>query len=182
MTTLARTGTALLVIDVQNGVVGDAYDRDRIVANIATAVTKARTAGVPVVWIQHSDGDMPAGSPQWEYVSSLVRLPDEPLVPKEWGDSFEDTDLEQILADRDVGAVVVTGAASDACVRATLHGALVRGYDTRLVSDAHTTIDLTTWGGPPASQIIAFTNLYWEDSAAPGRTAGTVTTGDLSFT
>ncbi|HEY5230159.1 MAG TPA: isochorismatase family protein, partial [Galbitalea sp.] len=49
-----RPNTALLVIDVQNGVVGEAYDRDAVVANIATLVDKARAADVDVVWVQHN--------------------------------------------------------------------------------------------------------------------------------
>ena len=76
---------------------------------------------------------------------------------------------------------MVVGAQTDECVRSTLHGALVRGYDTILVSDAHTTGDLTAWGAPPPAQVIAHTNLYWTSTAAPGRTAGTVETGAVDF-
>ena len=74
------------------------------------------------------------------------------------------------------------GAQTDACVRSTLHGALVRGYDTLLVQDAHTTEDLTAWGAPPPEQIVAHTNLYWSQQAAPGRTAGTVAAEEVQFT
>lgn len=63
----------------------------------------------------------------------------------------------------------------------TLHGAFVRGYDTTLVGDAHTTEDLTAWGAPPPDQVIAHTNLYWTDQTPPGRTAGTVKTTDLDL-
>ena len=58
MTTLDnRPNTALLVIDVQNGVVGEAHERDKVGATIGTLVEKARSAGVEVVWAQHnSDG------------------------------------------------------------------------------------------------------------------------------
>jgi hypothetical protein len=76
---------------------------------------------------------------------------------------------------------MVVGAQTDACIRSTLHGALVRGYDATLVSDAHTTEDLTQWGAPPPEQVIAHTNLYWGEQTAPGRTAGTVATADVEF-
>jgi hypothetical protein len=102
-------------------------------------------------------------------------------VEKSYGDSFEDTDLEAVLSDLAVGRLVVVGAQTDACIRSTLHGALVRGYDTTLVSDAHTTEDLTSWGAPPPGQVIAHTNLYWTSQTAPGRTAGTVGTKDVEF-
>ena len=106
---------------------------------------------------------------------------DEAIVEKHYGDSFEDTSLESVLSDRGVGALVVAGAQTDACIRATLHGALVRGYDALLVSDAHTTVDETAWGAPPPDQVISHTNLYWSYTTAPGRSAGTVETKDVDF-
>ena len=183
MTTLAnRPGTALLVIDVQNGVVAGAHERDAVVANIGGLVEKAREEEIPVVWVQHSDdGGLAKGSDGWRIVPELTPDDAEPLVEKIYGDSFEDTNLETVLAELGVGRLVVVGAQTDACVRSTLHGAFVRGYDATLVSDAHTTEDLTAWGAPPPGQVIAHTNLYWADQSAPGRAAGTVETKDVEF-
>lgn len=182
MTTLEnRPNTALLVIDVQNGVVGEAYDRDTVVANVGTVVDKARAAEVPVVWIQHSSDDLAQGSEQWEIVPELSPDASEPLIPKRYPDSFEETTLESVLGDLGVGSLVVVGAQTDECVRSTLHGALARGYDATLVSDAHTTEDLSAWGAPPPDRVIAHTNLYWGGHEAPGRTAGTVETKDVDF-
>jgi nicotinamidase-related amidase len=182
MTTLpGRPNTALLVIDVQNGVVTGAPDRDGVVANSNTLVGEARAQEVPVVWVQHSDDEMPRGSQAWDLVPELVPVDSEPLVHKRYGDSFEATDLESLLAEREVGRLIVTGAESDACIRATLHGAFTRGYDVTLVGDAHTTGDKTAWGAPPPEQVITHTNLYWQYHSAPGRTAGTVSTADVTF-
>lgn len=100
---------------------------------------------------------------------------------KRWGDAFEATDLEQVLAERRVGRLVVAGAQSDQCVRCTLHGALTRGYDALLVGDAHTTEDLSQWGGPPPETAISFTNFYWENTGAPGRETGVLTTASVTF-
>ena len=121
------------------------------------------------------------GSEAWQIVPELAPGAAEPLVEKHYGDSFEDTTLETVLSGLGVGRLVVVGAQTDACIRSTLHGALVRGYDATLVSDAHTTEDLTAWGAPPPDLVIAHTNLYWSDQTAPGRTAGTVTTADVDF-
>ena len=182
MTTLVdRPNTALLVIDVQNGVVAGAPNRDAVVANIQALVGRARAAGVPVVWGQHSDDGLVAGSEAWQLVPELERRGQEPLVAKHYGDSFEATDLEQHLAGLAVGRVVVAGAQTDACVRSTLHGAFVRGYDVTLVTDAHTTEDLTQWGAPPPEAVIAHTNLYWSFQSAPGRTASTAATDEVDF-
>ena len=182
MTTLEnRPNTALLVIDVQNGVVGGAHERDAVVANVGRLVEKARREQVPVVWVQHSDEQLMKGTDDWRIVPELAPSDAEPLVEKNFGDSFEDTNLEAVLSDLEVGRLVVVGAQTDACIRSTLHGALVRGYDTTLVSDAHTTEDQTPWGAPPPDRVIAHTNLYWTYQTAPGRTAGTVQTNDVDF-
>ena len=182
MTTLDnRSRTALLVIDVQNDVVAGAHERDAVVGRIRELVDRARSEDVPVVWVQHSDDELAHGSEGWRIVPELAPDPAEPRVEKSYGDSFEDTRLEEVLAGLEVGRLLVTGAQTDACIRSTLHGALVRGYDTTLVSDAHTTEDQSQWGAPGPGDVIAHTNLYWTYQTAPGRTAGTVPAGEVSF-
>ncbi len=176
-----RPNTALLVVDVQNGVVETAHQRDAVIANIGRLVTKARRENVPVIWIQHCDENLAKGSAAWQIVPALNPAAGEPCVEKHYGDSFEDTLLEKLLAELGVSRLLVTGAQTDACIRSTLHGALVRGYDTLLVGDAHTTEDLTQWGAPPPEQVIAHTNLYWSFQTAPGRKAGTVAIEDVDF-
>jgi nicotinamidase-related amidase len=177
MSTLTdRPNTALVVVDVQNGVVADAHDRGQVVGNIATLVDRARSQGTPVVWVVHNSDDLPRDSEPWQLVPELAVAGEEPVVHKRYGDSFEDTDLEDVLAGLGVGHLVVSGAQSDACIRSTLHGALVRGYDTTLVADAHTTEDLSAYGAPTPDLVIAHTNLYWTHQSAPGRAAGTITT------
>jgi len=182
MTTLQnRPNTALLVIDVQAGVVAGNHERDTVVANVATLVDKARDEHVPVVWVQHNDDELQRGSDGWQLVPELKRDDAEPLVEKSYGDAFEDTNLEDTLSDLSVGRLIVAGAQTDMCIRSTLHGALARGYDATLVSDAHTTEDQTEWGAPPPDMVIAHTNLYWKYQTAPGRTAGTVETNAVDF-
>ena len=182
MTTLEnRPNTALLVVDVQNGVLEGTHERDAIVANVGRLVEKARRSQVPVVWVQHSDEQLGRESDEWRIVPELSPGAAEPLVEKNYADSFEDTTLETVLSGLGVGRLVVAGAQTDECIRSTLHGAFVRGYDATLVSDAHTTEDQTAWGAPPPDQVIAHTNLYWTYHTAPGRTAGTVETKDVHF-
>jgi nicotinamidase-related amidase len=176
-----RPNTSLLVVDVQNGVVKGAHERNAVVANVGMLVEKARRERVSVVWVQHSDEQLARGSDDWRIVPELTPGGTEPLIEKNYGDSFEDTTLETLLSGLGVGRLVVVGAQTDACIRSTLHGAFVRGYDVTLVSDAHTTDDRTAWGAPTPHQIIAHTNLYWRYQTAPGRTAGTVETKDVDF-
>jgi nicotinamidase-related amidase len=176
-----RPHTALLVVDVQNTVVEGNHDRDAVVARVGSLVEKARRERVPVVWVQHFDENIVRGSDDWRIVPELTPGDAEPLVEKSYGDAFEDTALETVLSGLGVGRLVVVGAQTDACIRSTLHGALARGYDATLVSDAHTTEDQSAWGAPPPDQVIAHTNLYWTYQTAPGRTAGTVQTAEVDF-
>jgi len=182
MTTLKnRPNTALLVVDVQNGVVARAHERDAVVLNIGRLVARARQESVPIVWVQHTESHLPRGSDAWRIVPELAPGDTDPRIEKSYGDAFEATGLEALLADLGVGRLVVVGAQTDQCIRATLHGAFVRGYDALLVSDAHTTEDATAWGAPAPQQVIAHTNLYWTHESAPGRSAGTVATDNVDF-
>ena len=182
MTTLSdRPNTAVVVIDVQNDVVANAHQRDEVIANIQQLVERARSEGVPVVWVQHADKELVPGTDGWQYVPELQQLEGEPVVHKRYGDSFEDTTLEDELAQRAVGRLIVAGAQTDACIRSTVHGAFTRGYDTTLVGDAHTTEDFSEHGLPTPDKLIAHINAYWRWQDAPGRTAAVVTTDEVSF-
>jgi nicotinamidase-related amidase len=182
MTTLnERPGSALVVIDVQNDVMAGSHERDAVVTNIATLVDKARSEEVPVIWVQHSSEGMPIDSEGWQYVPELKLGESEPVVHKRYADAFEETDFESVLADRKIGRLVIAGAQTDECIRSTLHGAIVRGYDALLVSDAHTTEDQSEWGAPTPDKVIAHTNLYWTYHTAPGRQAGTAPTSEVNL-
>jgi len=182
MTTLDnRPGTALLVVDVQNAVVAGTHQRDAVVTAIAGLVDRAREQDVPVVWVQHNSDNLPRGGDGWQIVPELSRADGEPLVEKSYADSFEETTLEKVLADHGVGRLFLAGAQTDECIRSTLHGAIARGYDAILVSDAHTTEDQSPWGAPTPDKVIAHTNLYWSNHRAPGRTAGTVEAAKVDF-
>ncbi|GAA1497618.1 isochorismatase family protein [Paeniglutamicibacter kerguelensis] len=176
-----RQNTALLVIDTQIDVVKDGYERDAVLGNIRALVDAARSAGTPVIWVQHSDPELKRGTPGWEIVPELDPRESEALVHKNYGDSFEATDLEAVLAAAEVGHLVVAGAESDACIRSTIHGAFTRGYDVTLVGDAHTAGDRSQWGAPPPEAVIAHMNLYWQFQSAPERTAAVAKTGDVAF-
>lgn len=178
-TLVGRDRSALLVIDVQNGVVENAHDRDGVVSRIAGLVDSARAQSVPVIWVQHHDHELASGSEAWRFVDDLQPRPGEPVVHKSYPDAFEETTLEAELAARDVSRVVITGAQTEWCIRSTLHGAIARGYDALLVSDGHTTEDSA--GSIPATAVIEMTNRYWMWHSAPGRSAGVATSAEVSL-
>lgn len=147
-----------------------------MVVNVASLVDRAQVADVPVV---HASDELPQGSEAWQYVPELKR--DEAVVHERYSDAFEDTDLEEVLAERRVGGLVVAGAQTDCCMLATLHGAAVRGYAATLVEDTHTTEDLTELGAAAPEKVIDHVNLYGANNySAPGRETGTVPSADVT--
>jgi len=86
----------LMVVDVQVGVMNEAWDAPRIIGNISRVVARARAEGVPVIWVQQDDEDLPKGTPQWQWVPELVPAEHEPLIHKRFNSSFEQTDLGMV--------------------------------------------------------------------------------------
>lgn len=130
----------LLVIDVQNGVVQNAYNRNAVVSNISKVIRKARDGSIPIVFVQHANADeLPENSAQWQIVNELDMGKEDYRITKRYNSAFEDTGLEKILENLSITEVIITGAATNWCIRATTFSALTKGYDLTLISDAHTT-------------------------------------------
>jgi nicotinamidase-related amidase len=183
MTTLiGRDKSALLVIDVQNGVVEGAYNLESVLKNINSAIDKARAEGVPVIWVQHSDEELVIDGDRWQIVPELVPLQGEPNVRKIYRSSFEATNLEEILAGLKVGHVYITGAQTNNCVRHTTHAAQERGYDVTVLSDAHTTSGYE-WDGHKvvAKDVVDEFNDNFFGDELPGRFSRASKTADLNF-
>ncbi len=177
-----RINSALLVIDVQVGVMAEAFERDSKIANMAKAIDKARAEGVPVIWVQHSDEELVLQSAEWEIVSELSPLPSETKVRKTFRSSFVETNLEDVLSSLGVSHLYVCGAETNNCVRHTCHTALEMGYDLTLISDAHTTTGFE-WDGyiVDAARVIDEQNTNFMGYSLPGRTARAVSVTELSF-
>ena len=177
-----RNNSALLVIDVQVGVMAEAFERESKIANMAKTIDKARAEGVPVIWVQHSDEELVLESAEWEIVSELSPLPSEPKVRKTFRSSFVETNLEDVLSSLGVSHVFICGAETNNCVRHTSHTALEMGYDLTLISDAHTTTGFE-WNGyiVDAARVIDEQNTNFMGYSLPGRTAQAVSVTELSF-
>lgn len=173
----------LLVVDVQNGVMSDAWDAPRVIGNLSRVVDRARKHDVPVIWVQHNSEELPQGSPQWQWVPELVPAEGETLIHKQFNSSFEQTALEENLARIGATHIALAGAATNWCIRATAYGALDRGYDLTLVKDAHTTgtMDLGDGTKIQASTMIDDLNIAMTWLSYPGRTNGTATAEEVDF-
>ncbi len=173
----------LMVVDVQVGVLKEAWDAPRIIGNVARAVERARAEDVPVLWVQHSDENLVFGSPQWQWVPELIPAVGEPLIHKHFNSSFEQTTLEEELARLGATHIVLAGAATNWCIRATAYGALERGYDLTLVKDAHTTETMVLDDGTriEASSVVQELNIAMTWVSYPGRTNTTAKAEEVQF-
>lgn len=172
--------TVVLVIDVQNAVVEDGYDSQAVVERIGKVVDAARTGGTPVVYVQHEDEWMTPGTEGWHIRAEVAPVVGEPIVAKRYPDSFVETSLAGTLEALGAGHLIITGAQSDACIRATSHRALIEGYDVTLVSDAHTT-SKREYGGVTvtAEQNVAQVNAAAPWITYPHTTSALATSDDI---
>lgn len=165
--------TALLVIDAQVSILDDsnAYRAPETLVRIADLLDRARTAGTPVIFIQH-DHDryepMMPGAPGWQIHPAVAPQPGETVVRKRAADAFFGTELRAKLDDRAVTRVVVTGCETQYCVDATVRRALSLDYDVVLAADGHTTSSFDDGGLTPA-QIIAHHNAVLANLPHPTR-------------
>lgn len=173
----------LLVVDVQVGVMSDAWNASQVIHNVARAVERARAQGVPVIWVQHSDEELVYGSPEWQWVPELARAEGEPLIHKRFNSAFEETTLSDQLAQFGASHIVLAGAATNWCIRATAYGALERGYDLTLVRDAHSTGSIEFKNGTriEAENIVQELNVGMSWVSYPGRKNAIATAEEVDF-
>jgi nicotinamidase-related amidase len=175
--------TVLVVVDVQVGVMRRAHDASQVIANIAGVVERARAQSVPVIWVQHAGDALPYGSEDWQWVPELTPADGEARVYKNFNSAFEQTWLEEMLAEQGTTHIVLAGAATNWCIRATAYGALDRGYDLTLVSDAHSTstIPLDDGSSIEAEDVIRDLNFAMQHLSYPDRGNWVVSAAELDF-
>jgi len=173
----------MMVVDVQVGVMAEAWQAPRVVDNIARVVERARAQGVPVIWVQHENPELQRDTPAWQWVAELVPADGDVRVHKRYNSAFEQTTLDDELARLGATHIVLAGAATNWCIRATAYGALDRGYDLTLVGDAHTTGDLDLGDGTVirAEAVIPDLNTAMNWLRYPGRGNRVATADAVDF-
>jgi nicotinamidase-related amidase len=173
----------LMVVDVQAGVMAECWDAQRVVGNIVALVGRARAQGIPVIWVRHSDAELVHGTPSWQWVPELVPAAGEASIEKHFNSAFEGTTLDDELARIGATQIVLAGAASNWCIRATAYAALDRGYDLTLVGDAHTTGTMQPDDGRAieAADIVRELNVVMTWVRYPGRRSAVAGAGAVDF-
>ena len=151
---------ALLMIDIQNAMFGPdeiCHQPERMLANAANLLARARAAGTPVYFVQHCEGEggFKPGSTGWQIHPKVAPSAAEPVIEKWACSSFYKTDLDQRLRAAGIDSLVVAGLQSEFCVDTACRVAQTLGYKVTLVADAHSTFDSNLLTAP---QIIAHTS------------------------
>jgi nicotinamidase-related amidase len=137
---------ALLVIDVQRALCTGpeaAFDIERVVDRINMVAAKARTACIPVIYVQHEEAEGPLkfGTDGWHLYERLEVKPEDIRIRKTAADSFHQTNLHTLLQEKSIDKAIICGLQSEFCVDSTVRSALAHGYQVVLVADAHSTVD-----------------------------------------
>jgi len=141
--TLDPANTALLVIDVQNGLFSrptPIYKEQQLLQNINSLSDQFANNGGTVFFIQHSNQKMlQKNSENWQFHPELNVGNDDPVIHKTHGNAFEDTKLKEELDARGIKNLVITGLVTNGCVKSTSIGGHDLGYRVVLVEDGHST-------------------------------------------
>ena len=133
--------TALLVIDVQQGLFTrptPIFHEKEFLGNLSILIARARRAGVPVIFIQHAnENTLVRDTPEWQLHPQIMPLPGEPIIHKLQGNAFLDTNLADVLREKQASHLVLCGLVTHGCVKSTCLGAVELGYRVTLVQDGH---------------------------------------------
>jgi len=150
---------AVIVIDLQTGMLDGVaepplHDADALIERARAVLEWARRTRRKVAFVRHDGpaGDSLApGAPGWPIWPALGQAEHEPTFAKSVGDAFSNVALGRWLADQGADEVVLLGAQTDACIAASVNGAIEAGLTVTVVADAHSTV---SWGDETVPQII----------------------------
>jgi nicotinamidase-related amidase len=142
--------SALLVIDVQDSFRLDearwaTRSNPALEDNVTRLIEAYRAAELPVIFILHQDEDelFRAGSPYVRLQPFLEPRADEPVLAKTTRNTFTSTNLADVLAERGVRRLAITGIQTEQCCETTARVAGDLGYDVDFITDATLTFPIT---------------------------------------
>jgi nicotinamidase-related amidase len=150
--------SALVLIDCQKTYTQGVMELEGVQAALdetAALLERARTAGIPIIHIQHSDGPGSLYDIEGEsgaIVEAVAPRGDEPVVVKQFPNSFVQTDLDERLKALDASNLVLAGFMTHMCVNSTARGAFSLGYAPTVVAAATATRSLA---GPDGQAVPA---------------------------
>jgi nicotinamidase-related amidase len=149
--------STLILIDCQNTYTQGVMELEGVqpaLDQAAELLDRARSAGIPVIHIQHSDGPGSLYDIEGEsgaIVASVAPRGDEPVVVKNYPNSFVQTELDGVLKTTDAKNLILAGFMTHMCVNSTARGAFNLGYAPTIVAAATATRSLPGVDGQPIS-------------------------------
>ena len=149
------TSTALLIMDVQEGVVGRFADDESYLPRLATAVRAARDAGIGIIYVTVAfrqgypevsrlnktfaaivgSGRFTGDDPGSRIHPAVAPAPGEVIVSKRRVSAFSGSDLDVVLRSGDTTSLVLAGIATSGVVLSTLRQAADLDYRLTVLAD-----------------------------------------------
>ena len=171
----SNSKTALLIVDVQNGVLGkegETYQGEKLLTNLEHLIEKARKAEAPVIYVQHNEpGQLDPNTFKWQIHERLAPKEDELKIQKHHPSSFHDTTLLDELRGLGVNKLVIGGLQTEWCIDATIRHAFSLGFDVTVVEDGHSTMGTSTL---PAEKVVEHHNRIFKGGFASLRKAADI--------
>lgn len=142
--------SALLVVDIQDSFKATASrwerrNNPRFEENVDRLIQAWRGAGLPVIFVLHTDPDpgFETTSPFFKLMDFLKPEPGEPVILKNTRNAFTSTNLQEMLREKGVERLVVTGISTEQCCETTTRVAADLGFDVDFVTEATRTFPIT---------------------------------------
>lgn len=139
------THTALLIVDIQNGIAaGKPYAFDEILANIKALLEKFRILKLPIIFIQHDDeagSELEPHTRGWEIVKEIAPNPGERVIRKRFNSAFRETALERELSEMEITTLIIVGMQTELCIDTTIRVAFEKGYEISIPEKTNTTVN-----------------------------------------
>jgi nicotinamidase-related amidase len=141
--------SALLVVDIQDSFKAtsrwELRNNPRFEENVDRLIQAWRGAGLPVIFVLHTDPDpgFETTSPFFKLMDFLKPKPGEPVILKNTRNAFTSTNLQEMLREKGVERLVVTGISTEQCCETTTRVAADLGFDVDFVTEATRTFPIT---------------------------------------
>ncbi|EJR54337.1 hypothetical protein IIM_02066 [Bacillus cereus VD107] len=138
---------ALIVIDVQAGMYTagmPVHNGEKLLETLQELIQECRSNSIPVIYVQHNgqkDHPLEKGTEGWKVHAAIAPQEGDSIIEKTTPDSFNKTNLNEVLQEKGIEHVIISGMQTQYCVDTTTRRAFSEGYKVTLVSDAHSTFD-----------------------------------------
>ncbi|HHT7190835.1 TPA: cysteine hydrolase family protein [Bacillus cereus] len=138
---------ALIVIDVQAGMYTagmPVHNGENFLQILKELIYECRSNEIPVIYVQHNgpkDHPLEKGTDGWEIHAAIAPNTEDRIVEKTTPDSFHKTNLNEVLQEKGIEHVIISGMQTQYCVDTTIRRAFSEGYKVTVVSDAHSTFN-----------------------------------------